>query len=224
MLPLFFKGRKRVLDQDDLYDPLPSHKSNLLGDTLSQAWENEVKKKTAEGKPPSLLKAGIKVFGGQLILSGILLFILEIGIRMVQPIFIMGVVAYFSKIDGNVNEGYLYAGGLIACSVLNVVFVHPVMFSQAHLGMKMRVASMSMIYRKTLKLTKNALGETTAGQVVNLISNDVGRFETSILFIHYLWIAPLELIAVSVILFYVISYSAFIGVGFILLLLPIQGR
>lgn len=224
ILPIFFKGRKKILDQSDLFDPLKEHKSDYLGDKLCKAWDNEIKKKKALNKEPSLLSAGLKVFGAELALGGFLLFLLEIGIRMTQPIFIMGLVAYFANPNGNLTEGYLYAAGLIACSVINVIMIHPIMLGQAHLGMKLRIASISMIYRKALRLTQNSLGETTAGQVVNLLSNDVGRFETSILFINHLWIAPIELIAVSVILYNIIGVSSLLGVGFLLIFVPIQSK
>lgn len=143
---------------------------------------------------------------------------------MTQPLFLGGLIAYYSKANVNINEAYLYAGGVILCSLLNVLIVHPYMLSQLHTGMKMRIAACSMIYRKALRLTKNALGESTAGQVVNLLSNDVARLELSVLFLHYLWVGPIEVIVISVILYQEIGVSTFFGVAFLLLFVPLQSK
>ncbi len=67
--------------------------------------------------------------------------------------------------------------------------------------MKIRVALCSLIYRKTLKLSKNALSETTAGQVLNLISNDVARLDFCVMFVHYLWIGPLQTVIVTYLMY-----------------------
>lgn len=118
----------------------------------------------------------------------------------------------------------MYAGGIVLCSALNVLFMHPYMLSNLHIGMQLRVSVCSMIYRKALKLSKNALGETTAGQVVNLLSNDVGRLDLSVLFIHYLWIGPLECIVITYLMYREIGISSVIGVVFLLLFIPLQGK
>ena len=93
------------------------------------------------------------------------------------------------------------------------------------MGMKVRVACCSLIYRKTLKLTKTALGETTIGQAVNLLSNDVNRFDISIIFLHYLWLGPLETIIMTYVMYDVIDVgvSSVIGVAFLLMFIPLQG-
>jgi ATP-binding cassette, subfamily C (CFTR/MRP), member 4 len=95
--------------------------------------------------------------------------------RVTQPIFLGELINYYSTSGGDINEAYLYAGAVILCTALNVLFMHPYMLSILHCGMKLRVAACSLIYRKTLRLSKNSLGDTTAGQIVNLLSNDVGR-------------------------------------------------
>lgn len=88
----------------------------------------------------------------------------------------------------------------------------------------MRLAASSMLYRKVLKLTKNALERSSVGQLVNIFSNDVSRFEFAVTFVHYLWIGPLELIVISVILYREIGISILFGVSFMILFVPLQSK
>ena len=60
---------------------------------------------------------------------------------------------------------------------------------------------------QALRLSKKALGESTIGQMVNLLSNDVSRFDFSTIFIHYLWCGPLQ--------FLIIMYLTWLRWGFI---------
>ncbi|KAH8278915.1 hypothetical protein KR018_011001 [Drosophila ironensis] len=217
-LPVLFKGRKKTLEQKDLYRALNEHKSDTLGDRLSKAWDDQV----AKNETPQLRRTLMKVFGWQLALSGLSIFAQELFTRATQPICLFGVMAYFAGKDPDLAKAQLYAAGLIAGSVISVLWGHPYMLGLLHLGMKMRVALSSLIYRKSLRLSRTALGDTTVGQVVNLLSNDVGRFDTVLINVHYLWIAPLELILVTYLMYLEIGVSSVIGVAVMLLFLPFQ--
>lgn len=111
---------------------------------------------------------------------------------------------------GEMFEAYFYATAVVLASAFNVMLMHPYLLSQMHLGMKMRVAMCSMIYRKSLRLSKNALGETTVGQVVNLLSNDVGRLDIAIIFLHFLWVGPIETLAVTYLMYKEVEKTLFI--------------
>lgn len=89
VLPLLMKGRKKVLGLEDLYQPLTQHKANNLGSKLEKSWENELSKKRAQNKRPSLMKAGLKVFGGQLTLFGVFLLMIEMLLKVTSP-FLLG--------------------------------------------------------------------------------------------------------------------------------------
>lgn len=126
-----------------------------------------------------------------------------------QPMLFGSMINYLQEtypdFFGDMFEAYFYAAAVVLTSAINVVLMHPYLLSQLHLGMKMRVSMCSMIYRKALRLSKTALGETTAGQVVNLLSNDVGRLDLAIIFIHFLWVGPLETIAVTYLMYTEVS-------------------
>lgn len=237
ILGLFFVGYKRELEVTDLYSPLNEHKSSILGDRFQKAWNAESEKASKKKRDPSLLRVILSVFGMDIVLNGLILCFLEIFIRVAQPLFLGRLIRYFmqKKVVAGEEEGkvsiaeritiedaYLYAGGVILCTVLSVVIVHPYMMGVLHIGMKIRVACCSLIYRKALRLSKTALGQTTVGQIVNLLSNDVNRYDISAIFVHYLWIGPLETIIVTYFLWHEIGVASLFGVAALLVFIPLQ--
>ncbi|XP_059049399.1 ATP-binding cassette subfamily C member 4-like [Achroia grisella] len=222
-LPIFWGGLKKELEEHDLYEPLDEHSSGPLGDKFARLWEEEVARAGSK-RTPSLLRVIVRAYAARCMLYGIVLLFMECGIRIAQPVFLGKLVEYYSPGTHNIqrNEAYFYAGAVVLCSALNVFVVHPYMMAILHMGMKFRVACCSLIYRKSLRLSKTALGETTVGQVVNLLSNDVNRFDVAIIFLHYLWIGPLATIIITYFMWLEISWAAVVGVAFMLAFIPLQ--
>lgn len=176
VLPLLLEGRKKQLDIDDLYQPLTDHKSNLLGDRLENSWKNEIERKKGLKESPSLMRAGLKTFGWPIMFRGTLLLIFELAFRVTVPLLLGKIIRYYANPEGgDRTEAYIYAVAIIVCNFFSVLSNHLLMLSNISLGLKIRIAACSIIYRKALKLGKNALINTSSGQIVNLLSNDVSR-------------------------------------------------
>ena len=122
----------------------------------------------------------------------------------------------------SVYSAYLYATGVILGSALTVFTAHYNYFKLFLIGMQMRVASCSLIYRKSLKLSQKALTKTSIGQMVNLMSNDVNRFDISVPYFHYLWVGPFQVFITTVFLYRLIGVTSLIGLGIILVFVPFQ--
>ncbi|KAF4008060.1 hypothetical protein G4228_019618 [Cervus hanglu yarkandensis] len=75
---------------------------------------------------------------------------------------------------------------------------------------------------QALRLSSSAMGKTTTGQIINLLSNDVSRFDQVMMFLHYLWVGPLQAIAVTALLWMEIGMSCFAGMAVLIILLLLQ--
>ncbi|CAD7092877.1 unnamed protein product [Hermetia illucens] len=222
-MPTFLKGREKDLKPSDLYRALNEDKASKLAGKMSKVWEDEVQQKTKEGKEPKLARVALKVFRLIILKQAIFMFCLEFFLKVTQPIFIGYLVSYYSHPGGKIKDAWLYAGGVILCSALNVALNHSFMLGQVHCGMKLRIATMGMIYRKSLRLNKTALGDTTTGKIVNLITNDVGKMDFALIGFNALWVGPLETILIVYLIYREIGVSSIAGVIFLLLFIPIQG-
>lgn len=78
---MFGNARRQEYDSNDLYKPLPEHKSDVLGDQLCEAWDAELKQAKEKNRKPSLLRVTMRVFGLEFVLLGLWLFTLEILLR-----------------------------------------------------------------------------------------------------------------------------------------------
>jgi ATP-binding cassette subfamily C (CFTR/MRP) protein 4 len=68
------------------------------------------------------------------------------------------------------------------------------------------------------------LGKTTIGQLVNLLSNDVNRFDICMGMLHYIWIGPLQLTIVIYILWGYFGWPCLAGVALLVLFVPFQSQ
>ncbi|KAF7274137.1 hypothetical protein GWI33_013181 [Rhynchophorus ferrugineus] len=216
--PLFLKGFKYGLKENDIFAHLRSHDSEIQGDKLERQWNLEVQ----NGKTPSLWRALFKVFGTELICSWILMCFFEV-VRIFLPIALSRFLDYYEPNTLLTKEqAYMYAGLVSGSIFVQTMLIHHYFFYAYHLGQKIRSATSSLVYRKAIKLSRSALGETTIGQMVNLISNDVARFELCTANLHDLWMGPVELVVVLVLLYQYVGYSALPGTGLLLCFIPFQ--
>jgi ATP-binding cassette subfamily C (CFTR/MRP) protein 4 len=73
-----------------------------------------------------------------------------------------------------------------------------------------------------LRLNKASQGEATVGKLVNLLSNDVNRFDLGFNFIPFIFSGPIQFLIFLYFLWDTIGIACFASVGFVLLLLPLQ--
>ncbi|KAB0372647.1 hypothetical protein FD755_015400, partial [Muntiacus reevesi] len=223
--PLFKIGHKRKLEPDDMYSVLPEDRSQSLGEELQGYWDQEVKRAQKDAQEPSLIKAIIKCYWKSYLIWGLFTF-LEEGTRVVQPIFLGKMISYVEDYDPTdsaaLHEAYGYAAGLSACVLLWAVLHHLYFYHIQRVGMRLRVAMCHMIYHKALRLSSSAMGKTTTGQIVNLLSNDVSRFDQVATFLHYLWVGPLQAIVVTALLWMEIGMSCLAGMAVLIILLLLQ--
>ncbi|NXS87197.1 MRP4 protein, partial [Erpornis zantholeuca] len=223
--PLFIIGHKRKLEEDDMYKVLPEDSSEKLGEELQWYWDKEVQKAKKRGKTPHLTKAIILCYWKSYLVFGIFTMIEET-LKIIQPIFLEKMINYFEKYDSSnevdLNAAYCYAGALSVCTLILAIMHHLYFYHVQRAGMKLRVAMCHMIYRKALRLSNAAMAKTTTGQIVNLLSNDVNKFDQVTIFLHFLWAGPLQAVAVTVLLWMKIGPSCLAGMAVLIILLPVQ--
>ncbi|XP_036105449.1 multidrug resistance-associated protein 4 isoform X2 [Molossus molossus] len=223
--PLFKTGHKRRLEEDDMYSVLPEDRSKHLGEQLQSYWDKEVLRAERDSRKPSLTKAIIKCYWKSYVVLG-LFTLIEEGARAIQPLFLGKIINYFENYDPTdsvaLQEAYIYATVLTTCTLVLAILHHLYFYHVQCAGMRLRVAMCHMIYRKALRLSNVAMGKTTTGQIVNLLSNDVNKFDQVTVFLHFLWAGPMQAIAVTALLWMEIGISCLAGMVVLVILLPLQ--
>ncbi|VVC32363.1 Hypothetical protein CINCED_3A001687 [Cinara cedri] len=225
MLNLFKTGRRKGFKENDLYTTLSEHTSSSLGNELEKRWKVELVNAKTANRKPSLLKVLINMFGSTLLFYGSIQTVVEMILRISRPLLIGGLLSYFTPVESNQidkSEAFIYAFGLLL-NMLSFLLMHRyVQMEMEHSGMKIRVACCSAIYRKALRLSKLSLEETTVGQMINLLSNDVNRFDMAFKFLNFLWIGPLGAIVITYFMWQEIGISSLFGVFTVLMIIPLQ--
>ncbi|XP_028139569.2 ATP-binding cassette sub-family C member 4-like isoform X1 [Diabrotica virgifera virgifera] len=220
---LFKKAYKNNdLEEDDLYDVLKACSSAKCGDKLERQWiiENKAKKE----RNPSIYRLMWARFGKRYILIGCIHLCWKIFNSIVDPWALSKLVSFFKPGQTAItkNEAYYYAALVLILHLVYTIYIHNYVIWVQQLGVEVKTAFSSLLYRKALKLTPSSVSEITLGNIVTLITKDVYSFQQSVWIVNDLWIAIVQTCVICFLLYAKIGVISFVGIGVILSVLPLQ--
>jgi ABC-type multidrug transport system fused ATPase/permease subunit len=176
----------------------------------------------------SITRALAKAFGRTVALAGI--------VKLVQDIFLFLGPFWLQKIlqfvqastNSSVGEeppleiGLMYVVLLLTTSLCQVTSLQIYQHILYKVGFKVKMALMSVIYRKALRISFDARQETSTGTLMNLLSTDAGTPTGVIYFLNLLWSSPSQIIVALILLWRLLGPAVLAGVSFMLITLPLN--
>ncbi|KAG0282295.1 hypothetical protein BGZ96_000628 [Linnemannia gamsii] len=203
-------GYKRPLNFEDVDGLMPKTiRTEFTHAALSTHWEVHVKKRLAKGQKPSLIKV-IFLSNAARWAKAIVLSIASACMTYVAPQLLNSLLGFI--------ESYQTVTFTLAVSFMTAQY-----FAATNiLGLEIRTALISMIYRKSLKLSTSAKQDSTAGEISNHMSVDAERWPQATVFIPMIISVPFQIGIAIWMLYQKLGWSVFVGLGSIVAMIPIH--
>jgi ABC-type multidrug transport system fused ATPase/permease subunit len=212
-------GKARLDSLSKLKLKLRKHESARLNvDELDKAWRKELRD---HPENPNIYNALKSVFGTE--------YWSIAAYKLLWSFFTWAGAWYLLKkmleflSRGGANDpdlnGHMYAMALFLAGFFSSIAIHQQYAECNRMGVKVKSAVMGLVYRKSLRLSRVKGG---AGEVINILTGDVGRINDAVVNFHFLWSAFVEVSIILAISLYEIRLSALPAVGWVIILLPIQ--
>ncbi|KAL9954318.1 hypothetical protein ACROYT_G041839 [Oculina patagonica] len=214
---LLATGNKRPLESDDLFPLTDEDKTGPSTEKLQWKWSEERRVPVKSGNGHRLFRALIAMFPWtdyMFVLSTTLL----VGIgNTLQLVFLSLLLPELMKSSHKeLAWTYIYAGGICLSSFVRLVAQHHSCYNAYLMALKLKSATIGIIYKKVISLSQADLSRITSGYIINLIASDLQRFEHSVWCIFLLIQALFETISVAFLMAYLFGWRSFLGVAFLI--------
>ncbi|XP_071784145.1 ATP-binding cassette sub-family C member 9-like isoform X2 [Asterias amurensis] len=234
-------GYKKHLEQTDLGIPAERHEAKFNHERFRKAFLEELESAKRSGKHASLMKVYARVYGRRLLWAAAVKLIGEL-VSLICPITVGLLTAYVTTLkyptaeSSQVIEGHhvtleeFFMNGFV---IVFIMFFSSFVGStcvQNHIylvmsqGIDVRTALQGMVYEKSLHLSTVATtgGTMDMGQITNHMSSDPIAMFFMFQMVNNLWVVPIQILAILMLLYMQMGYSALIGASIFFILSPIQ--
>nr|UEO57355.1 ABCC1 [Conogethes punctiferalis] len=240
--PLALSGFRKSLTEGDLWSLNPQDSSKEVVPRFDKIWERSLNKRENssgaratystnaasvnfkpenEKKPASILPALCLAFGGQFLFGSLLKLFNDV-LMFLSPQLLKLLIGFVESKE-QLWKGYLYAVGLLACATVQTMLLAHYFTRMYLVGMRIRTALTSAIYRKSLRMSNAARKESTVGEIVNLMSVDAQRFLELTAYLNMIWSAPLQIALALYFLWGILGPSVLAGLAVMIILIPVNG-
>ncbi|BBN11596.1 protein MpABCC13 [Marchantia polymorpha subsp. ruderalis] len=201
--PLLRKGYDKPIERDDVPALAPEHRAARLSQKFTEALPE---KQTCNSVRNTLVKILWPSF-----FTSAALALCKLGVLYTGPIMIESFVQVSDGSQIFPNEKYYLIATLITAKMIEVFATHQCNFINQVLGMQVRSALVTALFRKGLRLSSSARQRHGLGEIVNYMSVDVQNLSDVVQYLNNVWTVPLQAILGGTILFFVVGPSAMAG-------------
>ncbi|KAJ3313911.1 Multidrug resistance-associated protein 4 [Boothiomyces sp. JEL0838] len=215
--PIIHRGLKRELVEGDYQNVEDDDNCEYLSQRFLDEWEKAYK---ISGQETKLFPVLVKVFGPGYAIA-LIPFFIEAVMQVLEGYFLGQVLLWFQSPDTNPNIAYFNAIGLSIALFIHSFLHHVEFFMGMRVGMQMRIGLIASVYRKALNLS--IANTSSTGFIINLVSNDVQRFEDASPFLPFLVVGPFQFVATMYFVYLEIGWSMLATAIVTIMLVPLQG-
>ncbi|XP_038906745.1 ABC transporter C family member 9-like isoform X2 [Benincasa hispida] len=191
MNPLFALGYKRPLEHGDIPDVCRNDSAKVLAHSFTEKL-NSVREKNGDAEP-SIYKA-IILFSRKKAAINACLAVLSAAASYVGPYLIDDFVNFLTERKGrSLSSGYLLALAFLTAKVIETTAQRQWIFEARRLGIQLRGALVSHIYKKGMCQSSRSRQSHTSGEIMNYISVDIGRMSEFIWYLNMIWMLPVQI-------------------------------
>ena len=148
---------------------------------------------------------------------------LESTTQICQPVLLGFLLEWMTSVDKQPRHGLLWSLALSAVGFAQIIIHHRLYYLTMFCGAKTRIACSGIVNMKLLELHASALATVSSGKLINLVSNDVMRFDMFFPRLHFGWTSPLEIPVIAILLYIRVGAIATLsGLLFLLITVPLQ--
>lgn len=135
------------------------------------------------------------------------------------------IISYFDPASNlSKPSAYYFTLLLISSMLLRTIYVETWIFGLRVLGLKIKIAISSLLYRKLLKLSPSVLSEVSGGKIITLTTKDMNSIHVAIDMMIVMIVGMAQVGIMIVVTYRAMGVSALIGTGFVITMFPIQGK
>ncbi|KAL3615470.1 ATP-binding cassette sub- C member 9 [Castilleja foliolosa] len=209
--PLFEFGFKKPLDQDEV----PNVDIKDSAAFLSRDFDKCLKrvKEADKTESPSIYKT-VYIFARKKAAINALFAVTSAATSYVGPYLINYFVSFLNeKKSRSLSSGYLLALGFLGAKLVETIAQRQWIFGARQLGLRLRAALISQIYKKGLILSSGARQSRTSGEIMNYMSVDVQRITDFIWYLNTIWMLPVQISLAVFVLHMNLGNGAFVGLA-----------
>jgi ATP-binding cassette, subfamily C (CFTR/MRP), member 1 len=142
--------------------------------------------------------------------------------QFASPLLLGALISYIQ------NGGALWKGLLLSFTLFAITFTMALLNGQHgitsyQVGLQIRTALISSIYKKAMEMSSLAKKTTTVGEIVNLMAVDAHRFFEMIVYLHVAWSGPIVITIAVFLLWQYLQAAAFAGLAVLIFIIPLSG-
>ncbi|KAF5303469.1 hypothetical protein FQA39_LY09932 [Lamprigera yunnana] len=241
---LAFRGFRYSLKTSDLWNLRHEDSSKVVNPKFDEYWEGSLKKakvnfydygraafksgsthiefvKSSPNKVVSILPSLCKAFGPTFLFGAVLKLVQDL-LAFASPLLLDLLLTYIQD-KGPQWHGIFYVVCLFVAASVQTLIVSQYFYRMHIVGIRIRTALISAVYRKSLRISSATKKETSLGEIINLMQVDAQIFAELLPYINMVWSAPLQILLSIFFLWQLLGASVLAGVAAMIILIPVNG-